>query len=259
LTGRTAAVIIYIDAGCPCTFSISTAKFHGTRTGLTPTKEGASMTHGAFRAASQGRRILESPGKTVLLLFVTMGLVFLFSFAGPAGACIVRYDVVSGADNLGNPVSGSIYVESQVSSSVWLGYEIVGYSFHSSALDYSGEGGSISFFPGPNPLPDYPYFSEVMAGNSTIYIGDTWANYSAGVWFYDQVFNDLEQTIANYSFLHPYIRVADLNWSRHTADPYGLGPFIFQAASVPVPPALLLLASGLAGLVGLRSRYHRVK
>lgn len=189
-------------------------------------------------------------GLFVTLLLCVCVVVCLIS---SAGASIVRYDVVSGVDNLGNPVSGSIYIDSEPGPDYWLGYDIVQYGFHSSALDYAGDqDGFITFFSGPG-YPD-PHYPEVVAGNSSIRLGD-WGNAQAGVVFLDDGLIGCDQTVEEYSSLHEYIRVLDLNWYwNQSGAPRGQGTFLFQAAPVPVPSALLLLAPGLAGFMALRRR-----
>lgn len=222
------------------------------------------MTQGVFRTMKEGKGYLARPWNAVVLLLFA-GLFFLLCFTCPAGASIVRYDVVSGADNLGNRVWGSLYVDPGPSfSENWISYDIVGYSLHSVAFNYIGLGGDIDFLKGPGP--GVPGFDEMVPGGSTVHIGDEWTNALAGVLFYDRVRNDVDPTIANYSVLHRYIRVIDLNWHGSGDDAYGLGTFVFRAvwlppqfppAPAPVPSALLLLAPGLAGLALLRSHANR--
>jgi hypothetical protein len=216
------------------------------------------MGHGALRTTGRTRS-LESPGKAILLPLL-VPLLFLLCLVGAGEACIARYDVVSGSDNLGNEVSGSLYIESAPSFGFSLGFDIVGYGFHSEAVDYSGsERSFIVFWPGAW----IHGASEVLAGLSWIQMGE-WGNFLGGVFFFDEVMGDVEATRENYSTLHEYLQIDRLNWSWDflgRPGPHGVGKFVFRLAhgdppaQTPAPSALLLFAPGLAGLAFLRRRF----
>jgi hypothetical protein len=205
--------------------------------------------------------------KRSLLAFLLI-LISMLCVPPYSDATFVRYDLISGSDNLGNPFSGFMFVNDTpiitpyYDNQEWFSiqYEIGGFKFVSEGGRNIGHEGFLSLPPGN---PDYYVGWGIAVAH---FVGDYyWSNSGNPIWFGDDMDDVINYEIGAQSYylsLHEYIRIISLGCMEtpEQRGPLGDGPFIWQRHDqepVPEPATILLLASGLVGLVGMRKRFRK--
>ena len=171
----------------------------------------------------------------VLAFLASVGLVLCIP--SYSDATLIRYDVIAGLDNLGNPFSGFIDVNENpyiaTGISMPIEYEIEDFEFISAGGSNTGEQGTIRIVKSSDD-------AIVFAGDSsaTFYGNYTWSSAGSGVLFTNDINDpyifslpsDPGHGHTSYYLTPPeYIYIINLNWDWPQPDEWrALGEFVLQ-------------------------------
>jgi len=152
-----------------------------------------------------GNRLLKRSDSVKRHVMFINVLILLLSISSYVNATPIRYDLIGGVDNFGNPFSGYMDFERPdgiigdygYPESSFILYNIVGFNFETTAGSFCGDSGYLQYpiltWPElPHPLPEY-------WGPILYYYGS-----DGKTWFNEQVsveFVGVEPTVEGYSTL----------------------------------------------------------